>query len=144
VGGLLTGTKFGEVPLQIVVASLGTAGFGFTVTVRVNDGPVQIPEVGVTVYVAVCTVLVGLVSVPFMLAAPMPAAPPVIPPVRIGTGQLNIVPEGTMPLMPSVGITVKGTPLHVTTVMLLMYGTGFTVMVPFADACKQVPVVVNV
>ena len=40
-------------PLQIVAVWFGITGFGFTVTTTVNVAPVQVPEVGVTVYVAV-------------------------------------------------------------------------------------------
>jgi hypothetical protein len=71
------------------VATIGViAGVGFTVTVTVNAVPVQPPDNGVTVYVAVCAVFVGLLSVPLILAAAAPAAPPVSPPVTTGTGQL--------------------------------------------------------
>ena len=66
-----------------------TAGFGLTVIVTVKVDPTQVPDVGVTVYVAVCAELVGLVSVPVMLAGvPTLAAPPVIPPVTPGAAQV--------------------------------------------------------
>ena len=66
-----------------------TAGFGLTVTVNVNVDPTQVPVVGVTVYVAVCAELVGLLSVPVMLAGvPTLAAPPVIPPVTPGAAHV--------------------------------------------------------
>jgi hypothetical protein len=68
------------VPSQIPVA--------FKVMVTVKVDPVQLPEVGVTVYVAVCAVFVGLVSVPLIFDAPLPDVPPVIPPVTDGAGQL--------------------------------------------------------
>ena len=74
--------------LQIVAAILLTAGFGFTKTVTVKVVPVQLPVTGVTVYVAVWNVLVGLTRVPLMFAATAPAAPPVIPPVMEGAAQL--------------------------------------------------------
>jgi hypothetical protein len=61
---------------------------GFTVTVTVKALPEQEPEVGVTVYVAVCTAFVGFVKAPEMFEAALPAAPPVIPPVTAGAGQL--------------------------------------------------------
>jgi len=44
-----------------------TYGVGFTVTVTVNVAPVQPPDSGVTVYVAVATALVVLVNVWLML-----------------------------------------------------------------------------
>lgn len=65
-----------------------TAGIGLTVTVTVNDVPVQVPVVGVTEYIAVCAEFVGLVSVPVMFTAAVPAAPPVIPPDTVGADQL--------------------------------------------------------
>jgi len=55
-----------------------------TVTVTVNADPVQVPAVGVMVYVAVCGLFVGLVRLPEMLEALEPDAPPVIPPVTVG------------------------------------------------------------
>lgn len=75
-------------PLQIVVLMLVTAGIGLTVTITVNVEPVQLPDFGVTVYVAVCTELVVLVSVPLILAAFVAAVPPVIPPDVRGAAQL--------------------------------------------------------
>ena len=78
-------------PLQIVAVWFGITGVGFTVTVTVNDDPMQVPaapEVGVIEYVAVCTVAVGLMSVPLMFAALLPAVPPVMPPVTVGKPQV--------------------------------------------------------
>jgi hypothetical protein len=79
-----TGVTVKAAPLQADPVIAVTAGFGFTVTVTVKLAPVHVPDNGVTVYVAVCTELVGLVSVPVMLAAPAPVAPPVSPPVTTG------------------------------------------------------------
>ena len=42
-------------------------GFGLIVATTVNVEPTHVPLVGVTVYVAVCGMLVGFVSVPFTL-----------------------------------------------------------------------------
>ena len=54
-------------PLQIVAVLLVITGLGFTVTVIVKVGPVQIfgavPDDGVTVQVIVCTVFVKLYNV---------------------------------------------------------------------------------
>ena len=44
--------------------------------------------VGLTVYVAVCDTLVGLLKLPETLVALLPAAPPVIFPVTIGADQV--------------------------------------------------------
>jgi hypothetical protein len=64
------------------------AGTGLMVTVTVKLEPTHPPDVGVTVYVAVCGALVGFVKFPLMLAAAVPAAPPVRPPVTTGAAQV--------------------------------------------------------
>ncbi len=51
-------------PLHVTVVIAVISAVGLTVTVTVNDTPVQTPLNGVTVYVAVCAVLFGLRSVP--------------------------------------------------------------------------------
>ncbi len=84
----LTGVTVKAVALHVVAVLLAIAGTGFTVTVTVKVAPVHAPDSGVTVYVAVCGVFVGLVSVPLILAAPAPPAPPVMPPVTTGAAQL--------------------------------------------------------
>lgn len=61
-----------------------------------------------------------------MLAAPLPLAPPVKPPVTEGIDQLYVVPEGTMPFMGFTGVEVKLSPPQVVSTMLLMAGSGFT------------------
>ena len=78
----LTGATLKPTPLHIVAFIAVIAGFGFTFTVIVKVAPVQLPkatdDVGVTVYIAVCAVVVVLASVPFMFV-PLPDAPPVKP-----------------------------------------------------------------
>ena len=76
------------VPLQIVAVCAGITGFGFTVAVTVKVAPVQLPEVGVTVYVAVCDTLVGLVSVPKIVVCAVPNNPPVREPVTVGAAHV--------------------------------------------------------
>ena len=49
---------------------------GLTVITAVKAVPTQDPLVGVIVYVAVCWVFTGLVSVPEKLDAPVPVATP--------------------------------------------------------------------
>jgi hypothetical protein len=64
-------------------------GLGLTLTVTVKLVPVHgVGDAGVTVYVAVCTVLVGLISVPEINVCPVPETPPVTPPVTTGADQL--------------------------------------------------------
>jgi hypothetical protein len=111
----LAGVTVNVPPLQITVVWFVTNGIGFTVTVTVNVEPTQAPEVGVTVYVAVCAVLVGLVSMP-VIEEPDPAAPPVKPPVTVGTPQLYVVPAGTILPPPLAGVTVNVPPLQITAV----------------------------
>ena len=82
-----TGVSVNVPPLQIVVLMLVTAGIGLTVTVIVNVAPVQLPETGVTVYVAVPDTLSAFTSVPVMVA-PEPDVPPVIDPLTEGIPQL--------------------------------------------------------
>ena len=85
---VFAGDTVNAVALQTVAAMFVTAGLGLTVMVTVNAAPAQLPDVGVTVYVAVCGVFVGLVRLPVMLAAAAPAAPPVRPPVTTGAAQV--------------------------------------------------------
>ena len=73
--------------MHIEVSRFARNGFGFTVTVTRKAAPVQLPDEGVTVLVAVCAIFVGLACVPFMFTLPLPAAPPAIPPVTDGAPQ---------------------------------------------------------
>lgn len=84
----LTGVIEKLSPLQMVLDIFVIAGFGFTVMVTVKGVPVQPPPVGVTVYLAVRALLVVLVSVPLIDAAPLPETPPVIPIGTAGADQL--------------------------------------------------------
>ena len=58
-----------------------------TVTVTVKVLPVQLPDVGVTLYVAVTDAAVVLVSVPVTIALPVPDTPPVRPVPIAGAAQ---------------------------------------------------------
>ncbi|MBK8884447.1 MAG: hypothetical protein IPN67_19440 [Bacteroidales bacterium] len=64
----LTGVIVKAAPLQIVAVLFAIVALGFTVTVTVKVAPAQVPDIGVTVYVAVATALVVFVSVWLMLA----------------------------------------------------------------------------
>jgi hypothetical protein len=79
--------KVVEVPEQIATPLAVIVGKGFTVTVTEKVAPAQPLLLGVTTYVAVWLEAVVLVSTPVMLLAPEPVAPPVIPPVTVGTPQ---------------------------------------------------------
>ena len=63
----LLGDTVNASPLQILGVLFAITGLGLIVATTVNVGPVQLPLVGVTVYVAVCGTLVGFVSVPAIL-----------------------------------------------------------------------------
>ena len=116
------------------------AGLGSTVTVTVNVPPLQLPDNGVTVYVAVWAVLVGFVRVPLMLVGePLLAAPPVKPPVTTGAGQLYVVPTSTIPFTPFTGVAEKPFPLHIVDVIAVMAEVGLTVTVTVKLLPVQLP-----
>src|SRR5664279_345486 len=122
----LTGDTVNNMPLHTVAVFAAITGTGLIVTVTLKAEPVQIPAVGITLYIAVCGVLVGLVSVP-VIEAPLPAIPPVRPPVTTGTPQVYVVLAGTIPLTPFTGVTVKAVPLHADPVIAVTAGPGLTV-----------------
>ena len=64
-----TGVAVNVPRLQIVETVIHNVWFGIYCHCHRKVAPVQLPDFGVTVYVAVCTELVGLVSVPLMFAA---------------------------------------------------------------------------
>jgi hypothetical protein len=83
------GVALKPTPLHVTAVIALIVAFGFTVTVTVNVAPApQLTVDGVTVYVAVCVMLVGLLNVPVILDAPEPVVPPVNPPVTLGVPQL--------------------------------------------------------
>ena len=66
-GELLTGVSEKDFPVQMVSPKGAIIGVGLTVTVKVNIAPAQgNAVVGVTEYMAVCGVRVGLTRVPVM------------------------------------------------------------------------------
>ena len=136
---MFTGVELKTTPLQTVAVIVVMDGDGFTVTVIVNGVPAQLPEVGVTVYVAVCAVFVGFVNVPVILVAAVPEAPPVNPPVTVGADQLYVVLAGTTPFVVFTGVELKATPLQTVFVIAVMAGFGFTVTVNVNDVPAQLP-----
>ena len=109
---------------------------GFTVTTTLNDVPEQLPVVGVTEYVAVTADAPVFVKVPEILVWAVPVAPPVNP-VPVGVAQLYVVPVGTVPLVPSTGVKLKASPLHIVTDIAVTAGTGFTDKVNSVLALSQ-------
>ncbi len=129
-----------DTPLHVVALIGVTAAFGLIVTVTVNVDPVpQLTVVGVTIYVAVCELLVPFAKLPVILAAPLPLAPPVIPPVTLGALQLYNVPAGTMPFVPFTGVSVNNTPVQLTPVIALILAVGLTVTVKENTDPAQLP-----
>ena len=127
--------------LQIVAFIAFIKGFGLTVTIMVNTVPIQLPDVGVTVYVAYCTIFVGFVSVPEIFVCVVPVAPPVNPPETVGIPQLYVVPAGTTPFVPLVGVDVKVAALQIVAVIALIEGIGFIVTISVNVAPGQAPAV---
>ena len=76
---------------------------------------------------------------PLMFMAPLPAAPPVIPPDTVGAGQLYVVNAGITPFTPSAGNDVNVPPLHIVVVMFVIAGFGLTVTVTEKSAPEQLP-----
>ncbi len=76
-------------PWQLTADIAVIAAIGFTDTVTVNVAPTpQLTVVGVTIYVAVCCVFVGLFNNPKMLDWPLAELMFVMPPVTVGALQL--------------------------------------------------------
>ena len=125
----LVGVTVNNTPLQLTPVIAVTLATGLIVTVTAKLAPVQVPDTGVTVYVALCCVFVGLTKVPLIFTALDPVVPPVNPPVTTGAFQLYKVPAGTTPFVPFTGLTVNNTPLQLTPVIAVTLGVGFNVTV---------------
>jgi hypothetical protein len=74
-----------------------------------------------------------------MFVAPLPDAPPVIPPVTVGADQLYVVPDGTIPFVLLTGVTVNVEPLQTEEVIAFIAGVGFTVTVTVNVLPVQLP-----
>ena len=70
-----------------------------------------------------------MVRLPPIVAELVALAPPVNPPVTIGTDHVYNVPAGTMPLVPLVGVTLNATPLQLTVVIAVITAVGLIVTV---------------
>jgi hypothetical protein len=86
-----------------------TVGVGFTLTVRVKVAPVQLPEIGVTVYGTSIGAFVVFDKVPVIELALLPAEVPFIPETDVAIHEYK-VPAGTTLPSPSEGVNVKGLP----------------------------------
>ena len=84
-----TGVTLNRIPPQAAPDIGAMLARALTVTVNWNDAPApQATVLGVTVYVADCAILVGLIRLPVMFDALLPGDRLVIPPVTIGVDQL--------------------------------------------------------
>jgi hypothetical protein len=79
-----------------------------------------------------------LKSVPLMIA-PAPEAPPVRPPVTVGSSQLYVVPAGTIPFVTLNGDDVKAIPLQTVAVIGVIEGLGLTIIVTVKIVPTQLP-----
>lgn len=68
-----------EVGHTVSLPVIEHTGFGFTVTVTLNELPVHVPDFGVTLYTTFIGAFVELVRVPLMFVAFVPAVVPEIP-----------------------------------------------------------------
>ena len=69
-----------------------------------------------------------LPSVPLIFDAFVAVALPVIA-VPVGKPQVNNVPPGTIPLVPSVGVSTNDAPLQIVVVIVVICAFGFNVTV---------------
>ena len=84
-----TGVTLNRIPPHAAPDIGAMLALALTVTVNWNDAPApQATVLGVTVYVADCAMLVGLIRLPVMFDALLPGDRLVIPPVTIGVDQL--------------------------------------------------------
>lgn len=74
-----------------------------------------------------------------MLAAPVPVAPPVTPPVTTGSPQLYVVPGGTMPFVPLTGAIENAEPLQAAPVILVTAGLASIVTTTSNGVPTQLP-----
>ena len=74
------GLTVNATPLQLTELIAVITAVGLIVTVNVNVDPIQVPVIGVTVYVAVLAIFVVFVKPPLILDTATPCeAPPVNP-----------------------------------------------------------------
>ena len=136
---IFVGLTVNITPLQLTAVRLLITAVGLIVIVTVNVAPVQLPDNGVTIYVAVCVVFNGFVNSPLIFGWPLAAKPPVILPVTPGALQLYEVPSGTIPFVLFIGLTVNATPLQLTELIAVITAVGLIVIVTVNVAPVQLP-----
>jgi hypothetical protein len=126
---LAVGVTENDTLAHVAAVNAAISAFGLTPTFTVNVAPTQLPtpEVGTTKYVAVCITFDEFCNVP-VIVLPLPPTPPLKFEVYVGTNQLYVVFAGTVPFVPCTGVNRNCTPSHVTTVIPVIDGIGFTII----------------
>ena len=83
--------------------------------------------------------MVGLNRLPVITDTAVALAPPVRPPVTPGVDQLYKVPDGTIPFVILVGVTLNATPLQLTVLIAVITAVGLIVTVTVKAAPVQLP-----
>ena len=91
-------------PLQVVVLIGVMDATGLIFIVTLNTVPIQLPEVGVSKYVAVTVELVVLFNSPLILLVPTACDNPPVKPEPVGAVHVYVVPAGTIPLVTFIGV----------------------------------------
>ena len=125
-----TGVTLNNVPVTTVVLISVIVATGLIFTATVNDAPAQLPDTGLTWYVAVTKLLVVFTNVPLILPALVPDNPPVKP-VPVGADQLYVVPAGTVPLD---GVVLNIDPEHTVVLIAVTLACGLMVTVTLNTA----------
>ena len=109
---------------------------GLILTTTLNCAPTQLPDVGVTRYVAVRNSFTVFNNVPLIVSWPVADAPPVKP---LPNGELHayVVPDGTT--FVADGVTAKATLPQVTAVNATISAFGFTPTFNVNVAPTQLP-----
>ena len=134
-----TGVTWNVTPLQVTVLMVVMVASGFTVTVTVNELLKPQAVFGVTIYVAVTAELVVFTSVPYTFADGTVWDTPPVKPTPVGAVHVNKVPEGIIPLIPSVGVTLNIVPLQVIAVIGVIVAPGKMLMVTVNEVPAQFP-----
>ena len=118
--------------MLVVIVLITAAGLRFTVTEK--DAPVHDPDVGVTIYVALTTLIVVFVKVPVIELTPDACDKPPVNPLPVGTVHVYVVPAGTMPFVTFTGLTVNNTPPQPVVLIGVITAVGLIVTVKLNDA----------
>ena len=130
------GTRLIEPPVHTTWVIPEMIARGLSVTTTLNCAPTQLPDVGVTRYVAVRTSFTVFNNVPLIVNWPVADAPPVKP---LPNGELHayVVPDGTT--FVADGVTAKATLPQVTAVNATICAFGFTPTFNVNVAPTQLP-----